>query len=421
MASKVLVRLATLEEIIQSNDVGRVVDRVHPRFLTHAQDNARWSTTDPPLAQLPSDLRHLLVPDPDWPWFGWDWDGQELRILAAIANDKPLLEAFANDWDVHSMNARDVFFGQTEASRYAAAYQVLGVRKDFQQLSVSQTNFLQQCVQELKAGVYSAFQKWLDGLPALKAEWETCLRAPAGREGWPGRGCSPSQWKQKRQSAGEFAGDISIRARTVAYATWVVCGGPPPDWLGKEDLRRTFAKRFVYRLNYGGDPRTAGDIPGAKTLGLTPARLVAASRAFLAAHPALAAWRRRTEAETLRTKCVRDFAGRRRMLHESGKAIVRAAFDYPMQAGGAEMLNITIHDVERWGAGKVLLVGNQMHDSVAFAVHRSIWTEETRVRLADFAEREWNINGTKVRIKGTFYTKDGKEKKEWQRSELKAA
>src|SRR5262249_2696257 len=37
-------------------------------------------------------------------------------------------------------------------------------------------------------------------------------------------------------------------------------------WTGDEDLRRIFAKRFVYRLHYRGKAKNAGNIPGARAL-----------------------------------------------------------------------------------------------------------------------------------------------------------
>lgn len=309
--SKVEAKIQRIQTILTAKGHAAILDRVYPRFATHTQDNARWSTTKPPMATLPDDLRYLYMPDPDWPWFGWDWDQQELRIIAALAKDKPLLDIFRNGWDVHTLNCCDIF-----------------------------------------------------GIP------------------YP-----PN--KKDPHGSGECRG-------------WRERYG----WKGKDDLRRVFAKRFVYRLNYGGDPRTAGDIPGARTLGLTPTRLVAASRAFLGAHPALAAWRRRIESETLRTKCVRSFVGRRRMLHGQGKPIIRAAYDYPMQAGGVEMYNLTIIAiVQKFGSKVQFKYG--MHDSQAWGIHRPIFHMDTFLGIREIVERKWTINGEDIIIPGSFYTRDG--------------
>ena len=75
----------------------------------HAQANARWSYVEPPLAQLPGDLRDLYIPDPGWPWICWDHDQIELRIVACEARDPLLLEGFQNQWDVHTLEACAIF------------------------------------------------------------------------------------------------------------------------------------------------------------------------------------------------------------------------------------------------------------------------------------------------------------------------
>jgi DNA polymerase I-like protein with 3'-5' exonuclease and polymerase domains len=84
-------------------------DRCFPQILIHAQSSGRHSTNDPPLAQLPGDLRDILEPDPGSPWLGWDWDQIELRILASLAGDQLLLDAFKNGWDIHTINFCDIF------------------------------------------------------------------------------------------------------------------------------------------------------------------------------------------------------------------------------------------------------------------------------------------------------------------------
>src|ERR1700675_2630097 len=106
MAATAEVKLADLLRRVEN---GEIQDRVHPRFGIHAQANHRWSTTNPPLGQLPSHLEPLFQPDDGWPWFGWDWDGQELRIIASEAGDKPLLEAFERGEDVHTNTTCEVF------------------------------------------------------------------------------------------------------------------------------------------------------------------------------------------------------------------------------------------------------------------------------------------------------------------------
>ena len=57
--------------------------RVYPRFATHTQACGRWSTTGPPLAQLPDFLRDIICPDPGEAWIAWDWSNIEPRLKQA--------------------------------------------------------------------------------------------------------------------------------------------------------------------------------------------------------------------------------------------------------------------------------------------------------------------------------------------------
>ena len=88
---------------------GSTRDRIYHSIAIHTQNNARFSYTDPPLAQTPDDLRAIYEPDPDWPWLHWDMDQIELRIVAATARDLPLLEAFTAGLDVHLIATCEVF------------------------------------------------------------------------------------------------------------------------------------------------------------------------------------------------------------------------------------------------------------------------------------------------------------------------
>jgi len=51
-----------------------LVGRLFPEFHIHAQANARWSTLNPPMAQLPDDLSDIVMPDEGHMWFKYDWD-----------------------------------------------------------------------------------------------------------------------------------------------------------------------------------------------------------------------------------------------------------------------------------------------------------------------------------------------------------
>lgn len=274
--------------------------RVYPSIKIHAQASGRWSITEPPLQQFPGYLGSLLVPDPGEVWMGWDWDQVELRVLAALCKDKLYLEAFENDWDVHTLNACAIF----------------------------------------------------------------SLPEPADKKD-PHRSEVDSAW---RMAAG---------------------------WVGKEDIRRTFAKRFVYRLNYGGDPRTAGDIPGAAQLGLNGNGLVTASNRYLAAHPAMAAWRVEVAANARVTGVSRTFMGRRRRLLGEGRAIVREAYNHPMQGAVSDILNVCTVQISEACPGAVLVY--TVHDAAWWSVRAGEDASFRRI-VNPIITQTWNIGGVHVGI-----------------------
>lgn len=283
---------------------GELVGRLYPQFKIHAQASGRWSTTDPPMAQLPSDLRDIVCPDEGCAWIIFDWDGIELRLMATLAQDQPYLLAFAQGWDVHTLNACTLF-----------------------QLP----------------------------LPPDRVD--------------PHRSAATEAWREL------------------------------VSWQGKDDTRRVFAKRFNFRLNYGGDPKKAGDIPGAQLLGLTPLKLVKASENLLAAHPAIATWRRQAAQDARQNGVSYTFMGRRRRLLGEGKAIEREAFNHPLQGGVADMFNITFLAIV--DALPYVEFMFQLHDSFYWQVPLAQVdvAEETIRRIA---EREWDVYGTAMTVPVTM-------------------
>ena len=79
-----------------------VVPRIYPNFAIHAQKTGRWSTTDPPLAQLPSDLRDLICSDEGEICISWDWSAIEPRVLQALTGSVLLKKTFDEGFDLHT-------------------------------------------------------------------------------------------------------------------------------------------------------------------------------------------------------------------------------------------------------------------------------------------------------------------------------
>jgi len=69
----------------------------------------RWASKKPNLMNVPKSLRNIFkARDGNW-IVEADKSQLELRILGALAKDKPLLDCYANNGDVHDNNARDIF------------------------------------------------------------------------------------------------------------------------------------------------------------------------------------------------------------------------------------------------------------------------------------------------------------------------
>ncbi|WP_409270884.1 DNA polymerase I [Neobacillus sp. SCS-31] len=91
-------------------------DKVHTRFNQALTATGRLSSTDPNLQNIPIRLeegrkiRQAFIPsEEDWVIFAADYSQIELRVLAHIANDEKLIEAFQQGEDIHTKTAMAVF------------------------------------------------------------------------------------------------------------------------------------------------------------------------------------------------------------------------------------------------------------------------------------------------------------------------
>jgi DNA polymerase I-like protein with 3'-5' exonuclease and polymerase domains len=92
--------------LMQGGD--KVVDRIYPSINQHTQDNRRWSTSDPPLSQLPDDLRNIVIPDEGEYWIKWDWDAAEPRMQMAVMRSRFLENVLNKGWDVNTIALCDL-------------------------------------------------------------------------------------------------------------------------------------------------------------------------------------------------------------------------------------------------------------------------------------------------------------------------
>ncbi|PEJ57853.1 MULTISPECIES: DNA polymerase I [unclassified Bacillus (in: firmicutes)] len=96
--------------------INQTDSKVHTRFNQVLAQTGRLSSIDPNLQNIPIRLEEgrkirkaFVASKKDWVIFAADYSQIELRVLAHIAQDDNLMEAFKNDFDVHTKTAMDVF------------------------------------------------------------------------------------------------------------------------------------------------------------------------------------------------------------------------------------------------------------------------------------------------------------------------
>ena len=89
--------------------------RIHTTFQNLVTATGRLSSTEPNLQNIPvrtdlgAEIRKMFVPKPGCVLVDADYSQIELRVLAHIAEDKVMQDAFCNGMDVHTVTASQVF------------------------------------------------------------------------------------------------------------------------------------------------------------------------------------------------------------------------------------------------------------------------------------------------------------------------
>jgi len=90
--------------------------KIHTRFVQNLTQTGRLSSVDPNLQNIPirtkegRRIRYAFLPEyNDWKILSSDYSQIELRVLAHIAGDKHMIEAFKNNVDIHTNTAMRVF------------------------------------------------------------------------------------------------------------------------------------------------------------------------------------------------------------------------------------------------------------------------------------------------------------------------
>lgn len=133
-----------------------------------------------------------------------------------------------------------------------------------------------------------------------------------------------------------------------------------------EPRQRFFAKIFVFRLNYGGDPsgEALQEVGSELFADVSADFLTQASVNYLKLHPGIMLYRAHLGNQLRSTKKLFNAFGRPRVFFGPVKDTIRQAYNYPMQSGGADLMNTSL-----------ILLDKEIPDSIVLQVHDSAMLE----------------------------------------------
>lgn len=173
--------------------INPVTGRLHPDFLQLGADTGRFACNNPNLQQIPQDsaFRSCFIPTPGYKMITADYSQIELRILAEYSGDPTFLKAFAEDIDLHTLTASQIYKIPIESvdKKMRQAAKTINFGLMYGQGPNSLAAQIKVSIDEAKSlldryfKTYQGVKRWLDqtGRDAMKFGFSTTL---GGRKRW---------------------------------------------------------------------------------------------------------------------------------------------------------------------------------------------------------------------------------------------
>lgn len=154
--------------------------KIHTSFNQAVASTGRLSSVNPNLQNIPirdengREIRKAFIPSqPGMKYLSADYSQIELRIMASLSHDENMLEAFANNIDIHSVTASEIFKIKpeevTQEQRRKAKTANFGIIYGISAFGLSQRlNISRTEAKEIIDGYFEAF-------PKVKDYMEKCI------------------------------------------------------------------------------------------------------------------------------------------------------------------------------------------------------------------------------------------------------
>jgi len=153
--------------------------RVHPHWNAMGARTGRFSSSSPNMQNVPKTLRRTFIPDTEF--YDFDYSQIELRIAAAVSNQRNMIQSFKDGEDLHVKTASLVF--QKELSEVTKEDRRIGKTLNFASLYGAGISKLMGDLEISRAQAGLLLNHLHTAYPQLRAKIHSC-ELEAEREGY---------------------------------------------------------------------------------------------------------------------------------------------------------------------------------------------------------------------------------------------